>query len=205
MGNLRVLLGLCGLFLLTGCQGVGIFATSDPVTKLNDAEYLYTRESRPLAAERLIFEAMAIYRKQNNFRGLGNAYREYGDFLRSPALLGPEGRLYRENRFFDPSVTFANRFAKSLEYYAKALRFYARSERPLREDKRFDALTNTYFNMGYCYYMLRDHVKACRSYSNSLGAYKENIRLNPGAKPAGGSFASVPDAIAHARKVAGCA
>jgi hypothetical protein len=70
MRNIRFLLGLSGLLFLVGCAGLGIVATSDPMTKLNDAEHLIMVQNRPLPAEKLIFEAMEIYQKQDNSRGL---------------------------------------------------------------------------------------------------------------------------------------
>ena len=62
MRNLLLLIPLSGLLLLAGCAGVGIVSTSDPLTKLNDAEYLFMRQDRPYPAERLIQEAISIYR-----------------------------------------------------------------------------------------------------------------------------------------------
>jgi hypothetical protein len=77
--------------LLPGCAGVGVFASSDPFRKLNDAEVLFEREDRPLIAERLIFEAMEIYQARGDCRGLGASYREYGDLLHSTQYLANGG------------------------------------------------------------------------------------------------------------------
>jgi len=74
------------LVIVAGCAGVGVVSSSDPLTKLNDAEDLFMRQDRPLIAERLIREATAIYQERDDPHGLGNAYREYGDFLTSPAV-----------------------------------------------------------------------------------------------------------------------
>jgi len=73
--------------LLTACAGVGVVATSDPLTKFNDAEHLFMKQGRPLIAERLIHEAMAIYKERGDNRGLGHAHREYADLLLSIQLL----------------------------------------------------------------------------------------------------------------------
>ena len=204
MRNFRFLPALFSLLLLPGCAGVGIVATSDPLTKLNDAEYLFTRENRPLPAERLIFEAMAIYKERDDPLGLGNANREYADLLRSPSIDGPEGKSYHENKFRDQSVTYENRIAKSSEYYSRAIEYYARAVKQLSEANRFDAVTTAYFNMANSYYMLGDHVNACTSYDKMLAAYQENIRLNPGAKPYSAPFKSIPDAVAAYKKQAHC-
>lgn len=84
---LKVFAVLFGLAVLSGCAGMGIVATSDPLAKLNDSEDLFERQGRPLPAERLIREAMVIYEERDDAHGLGNANRQYGDLLRSPAVL----------------------------------------------------------------------------------------------------------------------
>jgi tetratricopeptide (TPR) repeat protein len=192
------------VFLLVGCAGVGVVSTSDPLAKLNDAEDLFVRQDRPLIAERLIREAMAIYQEQGDSHGLGNAHREYADLLLSPSVSGKWEKYYRENGFQDRAVTYENRTAKASEYYAKALEHYARAADQLRTANRYDALTNVYFNMAHSYYRLDDRAKACRFYDEALGAYNENIRRNPSAKPFSTS-GTVADLVAAKKKQAGCA
>lgn len=204
MRNSRSLLGLFSLLLLPGCAGVGIVATSDPLTKLNDAHYLFTQANRPLPAERLIFEAMAIYKERDDPLGLGNANLKYAELLRSPSIDGPERKSYHENKFRDQSVTYENRITKSSEYYSRAIEYYARAVKQLSEANKFDAVTTAYFNMANSYYMLGEHVNACTSYDETLEAYKENIRLNPDAKPYSAPFKSVPEAVAAFKKHAHC-
>ncbi|MFI4939630.1 MAG: hypothetical protein ACHP7O_04700 [Burkholderiales bacterium] len=189
--------------LLVGCAGVGIVATSDPLRKLQDAEDLYGRQDRALPAERLIWEAIAIYQERDDPHGLGNAYRAYADFLRSPSIFGKEGKAYRENKFRDQSVTLGNLKDKSLGYYSKALEQYARAEKPLRDANQFDALTNVYFNMAYSSLMLNEHTKACSYYDQTLNVYAENIRLNPSAKPYSPS-GTVPELVQSLQKRADC-
>ena len=59
--------------LMSGCAAIGVVATSDPHVKLNDAENLFITQNRPLPAERLIREAMAIYQERDDPHGLANA------------------------------------------------------------------------------------------------------------------------------------
>lgn len=191
------------VLLSAGCAGVGVVASSDPLRKLNDAEDLFVRQDRPLIAERLIREAIAIYQEQGDSHGLGNANREYADLLLSPSVTGKWAKYYRENGFQDRAVTYENRAAKASEYYAKALEYYARAADQLRTANRYDALTNVYFNMAHSYYRLDDRAKACRFYDETLGAYNENIRRNPGAKPFSSS-GTVADLVAAKKKQAGC-
>ena len=177
------------------------FDPSDPLAKLNAAENLFMSQDRPLWAERLIQEAIAIYHKRDDPTGLGHAHREYADLLRSNSVAAKWEKFYREHGFQDPSVTFDNRLAKSSEYYTKAIGYYQRAEKQDREANRFDALTNVYFNMAWSYLMLEDRTQACSYYDRTLEAYAENIKRNPGAKPIG----SVPNVVASAKKRAQCA
>ena len=186
-------------FVFTGCTAFGVAASSDPLTKLNDAEELFQAQGRPLPAEKLIREAMDIYQERDDPHGLGNAHREYADLLRSPAVTKWE-KVYRENGFRDPSVTFDNRVAKAAEYYSKAIGFYARAEKQHKDARRFDALTNVYFNMAWSYLQLDDRKNACANYDSAMDAYLENVKHNPGAKPRG----SVPQAVSAAKRRAGC-
>jgi tetratricopeptide (TPR) repeat protein len=201
MRSIRILVISYGLLFLTACAGVGIVASSDPLTKLNDAEDLFMRQDRPLPAEQLIREAMAIYQERNDPQGLGHAHREYADLLQSRSITGKWQNHYRSNGFLDKSVTFENRIAKSSEHYFKALEYYALAETKLREESRFDALTNVYLNMAYSSSQLDDRDKACVFYNKGLEAYTENIRRTPGAKPYGG----VPEFVASEKKRLGCA
>ena len=191
-------------FLFVGCSGVGVVATSDPLAKLNDAEDLFGRQDRPLIAERLIREAMAIYQERGDSHGLGNAHREYADLLLSPSVSGKWEKFYRESGFQDKTVAYENRKGKASEYYVKALDHYALAAEEVRNANRYDSLTNVYFNMAYSHYQLNDLAKACRFFDKTLGAYNENIRRNPSAKPFAPS-GTVAELVALKKKQAGCA
>lgn len=201
MRNLKVVAILCLQLLLVGCAAMGVVESSDPQVKLNDAEYLYRNYDRPLPAEKLIFEAIEIYQKQGNSRGLGNAHRAYGDLL----LSGSMAKWGKKMHYHDKSVTYDNRIAKSSEYFTKALEYYQASEKQPLEAKQFDNLTNLYFNMGWSYFRLNELKKSCSFYDKSLEAYAENIRRDPTAKPiAPSNFASYPDLVASEKKRASC-
>jgi len=183
---------------------MGVIATSNPHTKLDDAEELFMRQGRPLPAERLIWEAIAIYQERDDPHGLGNANREYGDLLRSPAVAKWE-KVYRRDGFQDKSIDFDNRFAKASEFYRLALSYYRRAEQLHRDAGRFDTLTNVYFNMATSHENLGEHSEACVYYDRTLEAYKETVQRNPTAKPyAPPSFGSVPNLIASQKRRAGC-
>ncbi len=200
---MRYVVPLAGILLLSACSGFGVVASSDPLTKLNDAESLFQEQDRPLIAERLIREAMAIYQERDDPHGLGNAYREYADLLRSPSVSGKWQKFYRENGFQDRSVTYESRLAKASEYYAKALEHYERAALQHSQTKRFDALTNVYYNMAWSSLMLGQKDKACGYYDKTQQAYQDNLKQNPTAKPYSPS-GSMEQLIATARKRAGC-
>jgi tetratricopeptide (TPR) repeat protein len=189
---------------LYGCAGVGIVATSDPLAKLNDSEDLFMRQARPLPAERLILEAMAIYEERGDAHGLGNANRQYGDLLRSPAVLKWE-KVYRRDGFQDKSITFDNRLEKANEFYRKAIGYYERAAQEHLKTGKYDALTNVYFNRAWSHVNVNEKDKACGYYDKTVEAYDENIRRNPGAKPyappGSGSFSEF---IASAKRRAEC-
>lgn len=199
MRELNFLVGISLLSILVGCAGVGVVASSDPLAKLNDAQELFQKQDRPLPAERLIREALAIYKERDDPHGLGNSHRQYGDFLRSPAVSQWE-TVYRRDGFQDKSVTFDNRLVKASEYYSNALEYYQRAEEQHRKANRFDSLTNVYFNMAWSYQMLNDREKACSSLDRALEANAENVKRNPTVK----QFGSITDAVASAKRQARC-
>lgn len=171
------------VFVSSGCAGIGVATTSDPLKKLNDAEDLFVSQGRPLLAETLIREAMVIYQERGDSQGLGHANREYADLLLSPTVAGKWSKYYRENGFQDKTVTFDNRAEKAAEYYAKAIEHYARAVDQVRKNNRYDSLTNVYYNTAESYIRLNDRANACRYYKETLGAYEESIRRNPSVKP----------------------
>ncbi|MEO7623555.1 MAG: hypothetical protein ABIS30_10875 [Gallionella sp.] len=194
--------GLFILLFLEGCAGAGIVATSDPDQKMRDAYYLINKGDRPLPAETLISEATAIYQSQNNSRGLGTAYAGYGDLLTSPTL----AKWGSKNTYFhDKSVTFDNRIALSTVYYTKSIEAYQVAASQAIETEQFDVLTNIYLNMARISYELHDIKKTCDLFNKSFGAYTENIRRNPTAKPIATGFNSIPELIATRKKNVGCA
>ena len=73
---------LCALY---GCAAVGVTSSEDPGKKLTDAGHLLD-QGRALPAERLIHEAIAIYRGRDDPHGLGYAYGLYAELLQSNAV-----------------------------------------------------------------------------------------------------------------------
>lgn len=200
---MRCLLLAC--VTLTGaCAAVGVVSTRDPLTKLNDAAVLYGRQDRPLPAERLIQEAIAIYQRKNDAHGLGTAYREYGDFLRSATVANWES-AYRRSGFLDRSINFDNRLEKATEFYRKALESLELAAKQRESAGQYDALSNVYFNMAWTQLALGETSQVCADLDRALAAYTENMRRNPAAKPAHSpAFKDPPEEIAYRKRQAGC-
>lgn len=190
--------------LLGGCVAVRSDSGVDPLAKLNDAELLFRQQDQPVQAEKLIREAMDVYAERDDAHGLGNAYREYADLLRSDSVSGKWAAYYREHGFRDRTVTYDNRMAKSSEYYATALRYYSRAEAQMQKAKQFGPLTNVYFNMAMSYRQLGEKKEACEYFDRTLDAYEENTRRNPNARPYSPT-GSVPGLVDSLKKQAGCA
>lgn len=167
----------------SACAGVGVAATSDPATKLHDAVYLYDKEDRPLIAERLIREAIAIYRARSDQAGLADAYLDYGFFFVSRSVAVTWASYYQKQGFLDPTATFANRLRKSDEYFEKAVVLY-------EAEGRFDAATNASLNMGFALGAMHSTQAACQAFDRSLADWRKNVRQNPTANQV------VPDGFA---------
>ena len=164
----------CFSFALAGCAGVGVVATSDPMAKLADAGSLFDEQDRPLIAERLIREAIAICESKPDPLCLAEGYRTYGFFFRSASIEGEWTKYYQTNGFLESSATFENRHQKSIEYFEKAREVFTRLE-------RFDNLTNVNLNMGFTYELMGEPKLACPAFDASLISNHENLRRNPNA------------------------
>jgi hypothetical protein len=186
--------------LLAACAAAGVVATSDSAKELSDAMELFDYAGRPLPAEKLIVEAIAKYRASDNELGLAEGYRVYGLFFRSKSLSEPGyKKAYSERGFLDPSATWENRYAASLEYFRKSAAILTRFD-------RLDLLSNVYFHMGEDSILMHDMANACAELDQSLEAHAEFMRRHPGTDvdlPRG--YKSFDDAIAPAKQAAGCA
>jgi tetratricopeptide (TPR) repeat protein len=191
------------VFLLSSCAGIGVVDSPDPLVKLNDAAYLFQKKNRPVPADTLIQKAIVIYQKRDDPHGLGNANREYGDFLRSAAVFNWRV-AYSHGGFSDPSITYDNRLEKASEYYTKALAYYRLAETQELAADKYDALTNVYYNMALSDFALGMQKEACADYHRALQAYNDNMQRNPTAHPHGTQAGTVPESIAAAKKGADC-
>ena len=190
MKKLRLAGAFIATLLLCNCAAFGVAATSNPWKKLDDAHDLFVRQNRPIPAERLIQEAMSVFKEKDDVHGLGNTYREYALLLESAAVVKWE-KIYRRDGFLDKSVTYDNRLEKTKEFYEISLNYFLRAEVQLQEAKKFDSLTNVYYLMSDVHVALGDRKAACIDLDHTVEAYRENMRLNPSAKPYGSVIESV--------------
>jgi hypothetical protein len=182
MRSVRKFVASIGCVMVCGCSAMGVVASPDPLRKLNDAEVLFEAKDRPLPAETLIQDAAQIYRTREDWHGLGLAYREYGDLLKSESVRRWEG-IYRRDGFRDKTITFDSRLAKALEFYRLALESYARAEPAEVNASQYDSLTNLYFNMGLASHYLGSDADACNYFAKSFDASEHNRTLNPKVAP----------------------
>ncbi|MDR0933514.1 MAG: hypothetical protein LBM56_00270, partial [Burkholderiaceae bacterium] len=144
-----MLLSSCMYISVPNVPYVSLPEQYDPAAKLQDAR-TYLSEGQPLPAERLIMEAIKIYETSDNPDGLGNAYRDFGLFLRSPAI-ERRTRLYRESGFLDNTITLENRQEKSAEYLDKALVQYQEAATRYQRKGRYDLLCTLYYHQAELY------------------------------------------------------
>ena len=199
------ILVLVWVTVMSACTAIGVVSSSDPLTKLNDAQVLYLRKNRPVPAERLIQEALAIYQREGDEHGLGIAYREYGDFLKSAAVEQWRPMYERGGGFLDRSITFDSRVSKAREFYSMALEHLQQAVSQSESAGRYDELTNVYYNMVWSHLALGEQAKACEDFNHVFAAYSENIRRHSDAKPVTSrGFDTLPEELAYRKRQVGC-
>lgn len=158
--------------MITGCAAVGVPVTLNPEKKLRYAESLFNDSGRPFPAEPLIFEAIEIYRDNNDEVGLADAYQTYAYFLQSQSLSSFE-KDYQKYGFMDKTIVYDNRYEKALEYWLKSLRLFERNSR------NADA-SNIYYNIGRLQFMVFDDKKAaCENYDKSISSHNKHMEEYP--------------------------
>lgn len=202
----RLCTGLLAIFsvALLGCAAVGVSSSADPEKKITDAEHLLD-QGRPLPADRLIHEAIAIYRERDDPHRLGYAYGLYGELLQSNAINRAEVP-FMQNGFQDKSVTLANRFDKSAEYTRMAMAQYEQAIARHQRAEKYDALTNAHLHLASLHQRLLEKDAACTNFRKALDAYGLNLQRNPRAKPqTPRSGQTLPEYLRNLMRKAHCA
>jgi hypothetical protein len=134
------------------------------------------RQRRPIPAERLILEAIDIYQRRGDERGLAQAYRLYGFYLRG----------YGHDQ-------------------TKAIQYLERSAAIGIKNGDDDLLADVYLNAGGSYEAVGNGAAACAAYDQSVAAYQRNAAAHPDAEirhPKG--YRSLGELIDARRSAAGC-
>jgi hypothetical protein len=193
---LRHIIIVLTLISLAGCAAALVPSTNDPKQKIADAYWLFDEQLRALPAEKLIHEAIAIYQQNNNEFGLAEGYTAYAIFLRSDAVSNYQDN-YKNNGFIDTSVTYENRFSKSIEYLLKSEGIY-------QELGEYDDLTNTYLHLAYTSMAANDKISACKYYEKSIDANVIFTNKNPDVQISLAGYKSYKDYIKPRKDEAGC-
>lgn len=168
---MRHILIIVMLTTLAGCAAALVPYTSDPKQMIANAYWLFDDQVRPLPAERMILEAIDIYKEGEDQAGLAQAYIAYSVFLRSYAV-GKYSKHYSEHGFLQPNITFEDRYNSSIEYLDKAGAIY-------QNQHQYDLLTNVYLHMGFTYWAGQRITEACSMFVISLEKHKKFTAEHP--------------------------
>jgi tetratricopeptide (TPR) repeat protein len=193
---LRHIIIIIALISLAGCAAALVPYTSDPKQKISDAYWLFDNKQRALPAQKLILEAIEIYKKNDNTSGLAEAYVASAVFLRSYAV-DRHSEHYKETGFNNGKILFEDRYNGSIEYLKKSRAIYEKKE-------EYDNLTNTYMHMGFTYLTNDNIQEGCEMFIKSLEMNKLFMNKNPDAKLNLGGFKSYKDYIDNKMKLAKC-
>lgn len=182
---------------LYGCAASMVPETSDPARKLGWARVLIEEQNRPLPAERLIREAIDIYRASNDQDGLAAGYRQYGLFFASPSVKKFESH-YRTDGFLDKTVTFDRRMDKAIEYFNLAKERYETT-------KAYDRLSNVNLLLAWANADKGERVSACKALDAAAVANAKFKAAEPSSKVSlPGAAGSFDDVIAKNREHLHC-
>ena len=172
MKNLVRLILLAVIALaLAACAALQAAAVDDPYQQLQLAAELFDNQTRPIPAEKLIATAVATFQKNNDEIGLAEAYRYYGYFMRSNAIV-LWAKHYREKGFLDKKATYDKRIERGIEYFKKARDLY-------EKNKQFGRVANLYLNLAFAYNMLEDLDATCAAFDMSYLSYTQSIKITP--------------------------
>ncbi|VAW64798.1 hypothetical protein MNBD_GAMMA10-1394 [hydrothermal vent metagenome] len=140
-------------YILSGCSAVDIVETNDPHMKIEQA-LLLINSNRPIPADKLIVQAIRIFKESNDSIGLVRAYRLRGDFLISSQVENNENFFNKYGFILDGKI-YDNRHEKAIDYFII-------TKNLIKADKRnlYSALTQI-------------HMKLAKTYSDHTNNHKE--------------------------------
>lgn len=185
------------VLLLTSCAAALVPKVDDPARKLQVAQDLFENHNRPLAAEPLIIDAIAIYKEKHDVAGLVEGQRIYGLFLRSAAVRLSK-QHYLEYGFRDKEVNFDNRLSAALLYFERATAL-------AKEGGLVNIIPNLYLNIALTNYAQGNKDATCTAFDESLHADDVRVQRDPQRKiilPR--EYASFREAVKDLKMKAGC-
>jgi len=97
--------------LLVGCSAAGVIHSNDPSVKISQA-YELKSQSRPIPAQKLLQEALVIYKAENNKEGEARVYLGLGDLYKSQSYQSQAETFKRWNEY--------QSYSDAAKYYLKA-------------------------------------------------------------------------------------
>lgn len=166
-----------GLISMVGCAGTGRVEIDGPLSKLDEASYLYREKNEFILAENLIWKAIESARIQQDFFASAKAYKIYSEFLDSRSIEQWKS-FYDKNGFYDQSVTLYNLKEKSEEYLKIAIIIYGHTEEDFISKKSFKKLANVYLDMANVFQKNGDIEAACAYWDSAIQAYQKHMLLD---------------------------
>ena len=169
--GVRSLVALAALVALSGCSAFGVPYSSDPEVKFAQARTL-EEQGRFLPALNVLRDALDIYEKRGDQRGIAEAYRQLGFLYRAPITrpgIAPDD-------FGGTTDGIPNRYLRSTEYFRKSAELY---------EKVGDlaAMSNLSFVMAQNYIAyLNDKATGCQLLDRSQELHHRALQRNPDLK-----------------------
>jgi hypothetical protein len=194
--------GVAALFGISGCAALFVPESNDPLVKLEQAHDLDYHRNRPLTADRLIHQAMAICEERKDDNCLGLTLMRYGQFLVSPGFEDEHWAApYTQGaeRFLDSTVTLENRKLKAIEYITRARELFLK-------EKVYSNVLNADLKLSDTYIYLADKPNACIWITKSHLDFEAAIALDPNLSMHLDTtkWPTWPDFVAWRKKDLGC-
>ncbi len=133
---------------LVGCSAAGVISSNDPSTKISQA-YELKSMSRPIPAQKLLQEALVIYKNEMNKQGEANVYLGFGD-------------LYKSESYQSQAAIFKG--WGEYQSYANAADYYLKAGVIFKEQLDYWSLSRVYGAAGDAYMLGGDFNESCNLY-----------------------------------------
>jgi tetratricopeptide (TPR) repeat protein len=164
--------------LALGGPAAAADTVKDATGKIGSAMGYLDKLGRPVPAEEDLRDAEAICNELHDDECLGRVWLAWGYYFRSDALTRWKGAKAVGPALYDRSVTYAQRYERSIQYYDKALQLY---------DKRGNPhwITKVELEKAFAYHSMGRLDDTCRSLQASRDAdtkYENGKSVGPPGK-----------------------